>query len=233
MFPQALEKTNESIKENYIKVIIKIILDQYGFLDEKRSIKIFALMNKINVASETRYKIQDFLHNKHSSFEDLLNIIKQESRFMQFKYILISLIKDLIDIDFEDNKIYNFLYENKDIFKIKDLKEIYWIKEIIKKEYQIILDDNKEIQQIFNFISETATKNNISLNGLYLSGMTIGMSVSIMELLGFGELIKLPLIDSSKNITIKTNNNYVFLLFKKFSKKIKKQLPKLLISSII
>lgn len=28
-------------------------------------------------------------------------------------------------IDFEDNKIYNFLYENKDIFKIKDLKEIY------------------------------------------------------------------------------------------------------------
>ncbi len=44
---------------------------------------------------------------------------------MQFKYILISLIKDLIDIDFEDNKIYNFLYENKDIFKIKDLKEIY------------------------------------------------------------------------------------------------------------
>ncbi|ECR9801479.1 hypothetical protein F2I61_02825, partial [Campylobacter jejuni] len=104
MFPQALEKTNESIKENYIKVIIKIILDQYGFLDEKRSIKIFALMNKINVASETRYKIQDFLHNKHSSFEDLLNIIKQESRFMQFKYILISLIKDLIDIDFEDNK---------------------------------------------------------------------------------------------------------------------------------
>lgn len=70
---------------------------------------------------------------------------------MQFKYILISLIKDLIDIDFEDNKIYNFLYENKDIFKIKDLKEIYWIKEIIKKEYQIILDDNKEIQQIFNF----------------------------------------------------------------------------------
>ncbi len=60
MFPQALEKTNESIKENYIKVIIKIILDQYGFLDEKRSIKIFALMNKINVASETRYKIQDF-----------------------------------------------------------------------------------------------------------------------------------------------------------------------------
>ncbi|QIW68211.1 hypothetical protein G3T47_02985 [Campylobacter jejuni] len=198
MFPQALEKTNESIKENYIKVIIKIILDQYGFLDEKRSIKIFALMNKINVASETRYKIQDFLHNKHSSFEDLLNIIKQESRFMQFKYILISLIKDLIDIDFEDNKIYNFLYENKDIFKIKDLKEIYWIKEIIKKEYQIILDDNKEIQQIFNFISETATKNNISLNGLYLSGMTIGMSVSIMELLGFGELIKLPLIDSSK-----------------------------------
>ncbi|ECP8353837.1 hypothetical protein FU328_06300, partial [Campylobacter jejuni] len=66
-----------------------------------------------------------FLHNKHSSFEDLLNIIKQESRFMQFKYILISLIKDLIDIDFEDNKIYNFLYENKDIFKIKDLKEIY------------------------------------------------------------------------------------------------------------
>ena len=32
MFPQALEKTNESIKENYIKVIIKIILDQYGFL---------------------------------------------------------------------------------------------------------------------------------------------------------------------------------------------------------
>ncbi|EDP5699748.1 hypothetical protein FV099_07825, partial [Campylobacter jejuni] len=102
-----------------------IILDQYGFLDEKRLIKIFALMNKINVASETRYKIQDFLHNKHSSFEDLLNIIKQESRFMQFKYILISLIKDLIDIDFEDNKIYNFLYENKDIFKIKDLKEIY------------------------------------------------------------------------------------------------------------
>ncbi|EAL9776037.1 hypothetical protein D0W24_08160, partial [Campylobacter jejuni] len=65
---------------------------------------------------------------------------------------------DLIDIDFEDNKIYNFLYENKDIFKIKDLKEIYWVKEIIKKEYQIILDDNKEIQQIFNFISETATK---------------------------------------------------------------------------
>lgn len=90
------------------------------------------------------------------------------------------------------------MYENKDIFKIKDLKEIYWIKEIIKKEYQIILDDNKEIQQIFNFISETATKNNISLNGLYLSGMTIGMSASIMELLGFGELIKLPLIDSSK-----------------------------------
>ncbi|HEH3767827.1 TPA: hypothetical protein SGY67_000722, partial [Campylobacter jejuni] len=145
-------------------------------------------MNKINVVSETRYKIQDFLHNKHSSFEDLLNIIKQESRFMQFKYILISLIKDLIDIDFEDNKIYNFLYENKDIFKIKDLKEIYWVKEIIKKEYQIILDDNKEIQQIFNFISETATKNNISLNGLHLSGMTIGMSVSIMELLGIKPL---------------------------------------------
>lgn len=42
---------------------------------------------------------------------------------MQFKYILISLIKDLIDIDFEDNKIYNFCMKTKTFLKSKTLKK--------------------------------------------------------------------------------------------------------------
>lgn len=96
-----LENKNDELKKAYMKIVVNAAYNDDFSIDSKEQAEIFLLMNRINMSQQARFEIREYMFNiSDKNIEDLsylVDIIKKEAK-AQYRFFIISLIKDLINL---------------------------------------------------------------------------------------------------------------------------------------
>lgn len=184
-----IAEMSNSLKASYLKVIVNMSFEDDELIDEKELAEIMLLMTRLELQKDTRFEIREYISNisldNKLDLLDLIEKIKKESDSSLHESIMMSLVKDLINVFFSisDNisRNFKFLDDNKKLFDLTDDK-IELIYEAIENDYKIInndLDDN-QIKQAFSEISAKALASGTPIGAVYLSGTVYGLSAAGM-----------------------------------------------------
>lgn len=183
----ALADMSEKIRINYLKIIVNMALSNDGKVDSKEFSEIFLLMTRLKFTKEMRSQIREYMSNGNSviSVDDLLSGIDLNCVSSHNKSIKISLVKDLLNINYsinsgKDNSC-QFLDLHKKSFGVTD-DEISLILKAIENDYSILNEDISDsmIAKNIKELSAKAGAVGVPIAAVYLSGSVIGMSAAGM-----------------------------------------------------
>jgi hypothetical protein len=201
---KTLSEMSEELKKAYLKIIVNMTFIDDEEIDEKELSEIFLLMTRLELEKETRFAIRtyisDITKDNIESIEELVNIIFEHSESTHHKSIMISLAKDLININFNtkltQDRNFHFLDENKELFELTE-DEIELAYDTVENDYKIINEDldDKAIEKTMNELSSKALAVGAPLGAVYLSGSVLGLSAAGMTsglaTLGMGGILGL------------------------------------------
>jgi hypothetical protein len=183
----ALADMNEEIRINYLKIIVNMALSNDGKVDSKEFSEIILLMTRLKFTKEMRSQIREYISNENSIIpvDDLLSGIDLNCVPSHNKSIKISLVKDLLNINYsinsgKDNNC-QFVEQHKKSFGVTD-DEISLILKAIKNDYAILNEDTSDsiIAKNIKELSAKAGAVGVPIAAIYLSGSVIGMSAAGM-----------------------------------------------------
>lgn len=198
----------EPLKAAYLKIMINMVFLNDEQIDSKELAEIFLLMDRIELGMEARFDVRSYLASVNSNnltdLQDLLNIIKENSEESQLKTIMISAIKDIVNIHFislGDYKSANikdieFIQNNKTLFNLDD-NDIELAFEAVKNDYSMLYDnlDDDKIKTLMKDLSAKAASVGVPLGAVYISGSVIGLGAtgitSGLATLGMGGVLGL------------------------------------------
>lgn len=198
-----LEDMDEEIKQAYLKIIINMSYEDDNQIDSKEQAEIFLLMSKIKLDQKTRINIREYLLDINESKEnlkDLLKIIEEKSEPIQYKNIIFSLVKDIINVYFSTQesqilqKDCDFIEQNKQLLGIsqEQINEIYKAVELDYKMLKEEIPDDK-LKEIFKDTAARGAAVGVPLAAVYLSGSVVGLGAtgitSGLATLGMGGLL--------------------------------------------
>lgn len=201
---KTLSEMPEELKKAYLKVIVNMTYVDDEEIDEKELSEIFLLMTRLELEKETRFSIRSYISEiskeNINSVEELINIISEHSESTHKKSIMISLAKDLINVNFNSKLIkdrnFDFLDTNKELFELTN-DEIELAYDTVENDYRIMnedLDDNA-IQETMKALGSKAAAVGAPLGAVYLSGSVLGLSAAGMTsglaTLGMGGILGL------------------------------------------
>jgi hypothetical protein len=199
-----IAEMSEELKKAYLKIIVNMTFIDDEEIDEKELSEIFLLMTRLELEKETRFSIRSYIseisRENINSTEELINIISEHSESSHFNSIMISLAKDLININFNtkltQDRNFNFLDENKELFELTD-DEIELAYDTVENDYKIINEDldDEAIAKKMNELGSKALAVGAPLGAVYLSGSVLGLSAAGMTsglaTLGMGGILGL------------------------------------------
>lgn len=179
----------EELKIAYIKVLINMTFSDDEKNDDQELAEILALMTKLDLKSTTRFEIRKYLteisKENIEQVKTLIDVIKSNSESSHHKSIIISLVKDMINIYSSTKNIvskdFDFLNTHKELFNISE-EEIDLVYKAIENDYKILnedLDDDAITKNLKELASKAASVG-APLGAVYLSGSVLGMSAAGM-----------------------------------------------------
>ncbi|HEH5496190.1 TPA: hypothetical protein SHD65_000555 [Campylobacter coli] len=200
-----LEDMDEAIKKAYLKIIINMSYENDNQIDAKEQAEIFLLMSKIKLTQETRINVREYLldiNENKEDLKDLLKIIEEKSEPVQYKNIILSLVKDLINVYFsaQESQILqrdcSFIEQNKQLLGISQ-EQINKIYEAVELDYKMLREEisDDKLKEMFKDMAAKGTAVGVPLAAVYLSGSVVGLGAtgitSGLAALGMGGLLGL------------------------------------------
>ncbi|EII8775352.1 hypothetical protein K4889_000610 [Campylobacter coli] len=200
-----LEDMDEEVKKAYLKIIINMSYENDNQIDAKEQAEIFLLMSKIKLAQKTRINIREYLLDVNENKEDLKNLLKtmeEKSEPIQYKNIIFSLVKDIINVYFSTQESQtlqrncDFIKQNKQLLGVsqEQIDEIYKAVELDYKMLREEIPDDK-LKEIFKDTAAKSAAVGVPLAAVYLSGSVVGLGAtgitSGLAALGMGGLLGL------------------------------------------
>ncbi|EAI9959945.1 hypothetical protein C5441_01285 [Campylobacter coli] len=200
-----LENMDEEVKKAYLKIIINMSYENDNQIDAKEQAEIFLLMSKIKLAQKTRINIREYLLDVNENKEDLKNLLKtieEKSEPIQYKNIIFSLVKDIINVYFSTQESQtlqrncDFIKQNKQLLGVsqEQIDEIYKAVELDYKMLREEIPDDK-LKEIFKDTAAKSAAVGVPLAAVYLSGSVVGLGAtgitSGLAALGMGGLLGL------------------------------------------
>lgn len=200
-----LEDMDEAIKKAYLKIIINMSYENDNQIDAKEQAEIFLLMSKIKLTQETRINVREYLldiNENKEDLKDLLKIIEEKSEPVQYKNIILSLVKDIINVYFSTQesqvlqKNCDFIKQNKQLLGVSQ-EQIDKIYEVVELDYKMLREEisDDKLKEIFKDMAAKGTAVGVPLAAVYLSGSVAGLGAagitSGLAALGMGGVLGL------------------------------------------
>lgn len=185
---KAIEDMSGDFKKAYLKLVINSTYIDDKKIDQKELAEIFLLMNKIKLSQEDRLSIREYIFNianNNEDFNKLFDTIKAEAASGQLKSYVISLAKDILNINYVVKKDFNdastYLKNNFELFNL-DENTIDFLIETIKNDYKLLhaeIDDDA-FKKTMKDTAAKAAGIGVPLGAVYLSGSVVGLSAAGM-----------------------------------------------------
>jgi len=182
-----LSEMSDKLKISYLKIIINMTFIDDEKIDEKELAELFLLMIRLELNKDTRFKVRAYIteisKENIQSIESLLDIIKNESEDSNYKSIMISLAKDMINIYFSTkntiNRDFQYLNDNKHLFELSE-SEIELAYDTVENDYKLLKEDldDDTIKKNAKELASKAAAAGVPLAAVYISGSVIGMSAA-------------------------------------------------------
>ena len=200
-----LEDMDEAIKKAYLKIIINMSYENDNQIDAKEQAEIFLLMSKIKLTQETRINVREYLldiNENKEDLKDLLKIIEEKSEPVQYKNIILSLVKDIINVYFstQESQVLqrncDFIKQNKQLLGVSQ-EQIDKIYEVVELDYKMLREEisDDKLKEIFKDMAAKGTAVGVPLAAVYLSGSVAGLGAagitSGLAALGMGGVLGL------------------------------------------
>ncbi len=177
----------DELKIAYLKIIVNMTFIDDEEIDEKELAELFLLMTRLELNRDPRFEIRRYItqisKDNIEENEKLINIIKEKSDESHHKSLMVSLVKDLINVYFSTkdtmDRNFKFLDDNKELFKISN-EEIELAYDTVENDY-ILLKEDSDDDTIKRNVKELAAKSaaaGVPLAAVYISGSVIGMSAA-------------------------------------------------------
>ncbi|MDO9267076.1 MAG: hypothetical protein Q7U00_08360 [Sulfurimonas sp.] len=205
----------DELKEAYLKIITNMAFDNDREIDQKELAELFLLMSRLDLSKDARFDVRSYISDISDesllSVEELLSIIKTHAESTHYKSIIISLIKDMINMNFSTqsavDKHFLFLDEHKHLFEVSD-EEIDLAFNTVENDYKMINEnlDDEAIKKLTKDLLAKATSVGVPLGAVYISGSVIGMSAAGMTsglaTLGMGGVLGLSSMATGIGVVI-------------------------------
>lgn len=180
------EMPNE-LKVAYLKIIVNMTFIDDAEIDEKELVELFLLMTRLELDTDSRFMVRTYIteiaNENIQSIEKLLEIIKNHSEASLYQSVMISLVKDMINVYFSTkdttSRELKFLSNHKELFGVSEA-EIDLAYDTVENDYKLLkedLDDNA-IQKNAKELAAKAAAAGTPLAAVYISGSVVGMSAS-------------------------------------------------------
>lgn len=180
------EMPNE-LKVAYLKIIVNMTFIDDEDIDEKELAELFLLMTRLELDKDSRFIIRAYIteitNDNIQPAVELLNIIKNNSEASHYQSLMISLVKDLINVYFSTkdtiSRNFEFLDNHKELFSISDA-EIDLAYDTVENDYKLLNEDldDSAIQKNAKELAAKAAAAGAPLAAVYISGSVIGMSAA-------------------------------------------------------
>jgi len=177
----------DKLKIAYLKIIINMTFMDDEEIDEKELAEIFLLMTRLELNKNSRFEIRKYIteisKDNMETVENLIDIIKENSEGSHHKSLMISLVKDLINVYFSTkdtvDRNFKFLDDNKELFEISN-KEIDLAYDTVENDYKLLKEDLDDdiIKKNAKELASKAAAAGVPLAAVYISGSVIGMSAA-------------------------------------------------------
>ncbi len=175
------------LKVAYLKVIVNMAFIDDKIIDEKELAELFLLMTRLELNKESRFSIRSYIseitEDTIEPVKSLLDFIKNTSESSHYKSLMISLVKDLINVYFSTkntiDRDFLFLEANRDLFDISN-EEIDLAYSAVENDYKLLTEDidDSEIKKNAKELAAKAVAAGTPLAAVYISGSVIGMSAA-------------------------------------------------------
>jgi hypothetical protein len=177
----------DDLKIAYLKIIINMTFIDDEEIDEKELAELFLLMTRIKLNRDSRFEIRRYIteisKENIETVKNLIDIIKENSEESHHKSLMISLIKDLINVYFSTkdtmDRNFKFLDDNKELFGVSD-EEIDLAYDTVENDYKLLKEDldDDTIKKNAKELASKAAAAGVPLAAVYISGSVIGMSAA-------------------------------------------------------
>jgi len=182
-----LSEMSDELKISYLKIIINMTFIDDEKIDEKELAELFSLMTRLELNKDIRFEVRAYIteisKQNIQSIESLLDIIKNESESSNYKSIMISVVKDMINIYFSTKdtitRDFKYLDNNKYLFELSE-SEIDLAYETVENDYKLLKEDldDDAIKKNAKELASKAAAAGVPLAAVYISGSVIGMSAA-------------------------------------------------------
>ncbi|MDD5399566.1 MAG: hypothetical protein PHQ93_00050 [Sulfurimonas sp.] len=172
---KSFDKMPEEFKIAYLKIIVNMTFDDDNKIDEKELAELLLLITRLELTQDSRFEIRLYIANISNENiipnEDLLNKVINTSNLLHYKSIMISLLKDMINIYFSTKKDESIEHIIKDIDSaVKNNKEID-----IEQAKKVMSSIN------FNFLETNRKLFNVSDEDIFLAYLAIANDYKIIH----------------------------------------------------
>ena len=177
----------DELKIAYLKIIVNMTFIDDEEIDEKELAELFLLMTRLELNKDSRFAIRRYIteisKDNIETVKNLINIIKENSEDSHHKSLMISLVKDLINIYFSTkdtmDRNFKFLDDNKELFGISD-EAIDLAYDTVENDYKLLKEDldDDAIKKNAKELASKAVAAGVPLAAVYISGSVIGMSAA-------------------------------------------------------
>jgi len=175
------------LKVAYLKIIVNMTFIDDEEIDEKELAELFLLMTRLELDKDSRFMVRAYIteisNTNIQSIEGLLETIKSNSEVSHYQSLMISLVKDMINVYFSTkdtmSRNFKFLDNHKDLFSISEA-EVNLAYDTVENDYKLLkedLDDNA-IQKNAKELASKAAAAGAPLAAVYISGSVIGVSAA-------------------------------------------------------
>lgn len=186
---KTIAEMSEELKIAYTKVLINMSFSDDEKIDDQELSEILALMTKLELKSDTRFKIRSYItdisKDNMEQVETLIKAIENNSESSHHKSLMISLVKDMINIHFgtknTKDRNFEFLNNHRKLLNISD-EEIDLAFSAVENDYKMLYDDldDDAITKNLKELASKAASVGAPLGAVYLSGSVLGMSAAGM-----------------------------------------------------
>ena len=177
----------DELKIAYLKIIVNMTFIDDEEIDEKELAELFLLITRLELNKDSRFEIRRYIteisKENIEANENLINTIKKNSEDSHHKSLMISLVKDLINIYFSTkgtiDRNFKFLDDNKELFGISN-EEIDLAYDTVENDHKLLKEDldDDAIKRNAKELASKAAAAGVPLAAVYISGSVIGMSAA-------------------------------------------------------
>ena len=177
----------DELKIAYLKIIVNMTFIDDEEIDEKELAELFLLITRLELNKDSRFEIRRYIteisKNNIEVNENLINAIKENSEVSHHKSLMVSLVKDLINVYFSTkdtmDRNFKFLDDNKELFGISN-EEIDLAYDTVENDYKLLKEDldDDAIKRNAKELASKAAAAGVPLAAVYISGSVVGMSAA-------------------------------------------------------